>query len=250
MIELDSFFVFVLTYLLTIVEECPWDFTIFEKIIIATLAVIIYNGLIRVKVLGGIIMLAVSEGVTWLILQLMPLMKWVNGSRAWYWGVSMVFYVLVAILHGPWLLESFSDVELTWRKVKKRCQSWKAKATGHSRNSGYSGKGSYTSGRDNSYLGYGQRAEYGSSYSGYGRTEDNFGRSGDGYGQAGGYGSVNSGAQTEAINFFTGCKTEEEVKKRLRALTKTFHPDNSEGDEETYKKILVEYENLKGKFGA
>ena len=212
MIAVDSFFVFVFTYLMATVEECPWDFTIFQKLIIAVVAVIIYNGLLRVKVLGGVIMLAMSAAFTWLVLQLVPLMKWVNGSKVWYWSIAVVLYVLVAMFHGPLLAESFSGVELAWVKVKKRLGK-KAGSYGQSQAGGY----------------------------------------GDGYGdngQARGYGSADTSSQAEVTRFFTGCKTEEEVKKRLRALTKTFHPDNSEGDEETYKKILAEYEHMKGKFGA
>lgn len=49
-------------------------------------------------------------------------------------------------------------------------------------------------------------------------------------------------------SYFRGCKTLDELNKRYRNLTKTFHPDLEAGDEETMKQINEEYERLKKEF--
>lgn len=51
-------------------------------------------------------------------------------------------------------------------------------------------------------------------------------------------------------SFFRGCNTSEELTKRYRNLTKTFHPDLEAGDEETMKLINEEYERLKSEFAS
>lgn len=45
--------------------------------------------------------------------------------------------------------------------------------------------------------------------------------------------------------FFSGCNTKEKLDKRYKALCKTYHPDGVIGDEETFKMIQNEYEQLK-----
>lgn len=49
--------------------------------------------------------------------------------------------------------------------------------------------------------------------------------------------------------FFAGCDSMEKLEKRYKALCKTYHPDTEAGDEETFKKMQEEYEELKGKLG-
>lgn len=44
--------------------------------------------------------------------------------------------------------------------------------------------------------------------------------------------------------FFNGCTTEEEIKKRYRDLTKVFHPDSGNGDQETFLNIKKDYDEL------
>ena len=55
---------------------------------------------------------------------------------------------------------------------------------------------------------------------------------------------VQSGSTTVTTGFFNGCTTEEEVKKRYRDLTKVFHPDSENGDQETFLTIKADYEEL------
>lgn len=54
----------------------------------------------------------------------------------------------------------------------------------------------------------------------------------------------------ETSSFFRGCNTMEELTKRYRNLTKTFHPDLEAGDEETMKLVNAEYERLKSEFAS
>lgn len=54
----------------------------------------------------------------------------------------------------------------------------------------------------------------------------------------------------ETSSFFRGCNTPEELTKRYRNLTKTFHPDLEAGDEETMKQVNEEYERLKSEFAS
>ena len=49
--------------------------------------------------------------------------------------------------------------------------------------------------------------------------------------------------------FFAGCDSLPKLEKRYKALCKTYHPDSEAGDEETFKKMQEEYEELKGKLG-
>jgi len=52
-----------------------------------------------------------------------------------------------------------------------------------------------------------------------------------------------------AGSFFAGCNTAAKLEKRYRALCKTYHPDNEAGDEETFKMMQAEYENVKKSLG-
>lgn len=61
--------------------------------------------------------------------------------------------------------------------------------------------------------------------------------------------SSDKGAHSDA-SFFRGCSTMEELTKRYRNLTKTFHPDLEAGDEETMKLVNEEYERLKSEFAS
>lgn len=46
-------------------------------------------------------------------------------------------------------------------------------------------------------------------------------------------------------NYFNGCKTNEEIKKRYKDLCKKYHPDNRKtGDEEVFKEIRAQYDEL------
>ena len=49
--------------------------------------------------------------------------------------------------------------------------------------------------------------------------------------------------------FFAGCDNLQKLEKRYKALCKTYHPDSEAGDEETFKKMHEEYEELKAKLG-
>lgn len=49
----------------------------------------------------------------------------------------------------------------------------------------------------------------------------------------------------EAAGFFSGCDTVEKLEKRYKALCRTYHPDAESGDEETFKRMLAEYEDKK-----
>lgn len=51
------------------------------------------------------------------------------------------------------------------------------------------------------------------------------------------------------MGFFAGCDSLQKLEKRYKALCKTYHPDSEAGDEETFKKMQEEYEELKGKLG-
>ncbi len=53
-----------------------------------------------------------------------------------------------------------------------------------------------------------------------------------------------------AGGFFAGCNSAGKLEKRYKALCKTYHPDNEAGDEETFKVIQAEYENMKRSLGA
>ena len=48
----------------------------------------------------------------------------------------------------------------------------------------------------------------------------------------------------QAQGFFHGCRTEEELKARYRALMRIYHPDGVGGDAEAAKRINQEYEML------
>ncbi|MCH5337334.1 MAG: hypothetical protein J1E03_01000 [Acetatifactor sp.] len=64
--------------------------------------------------------------------------------------------------------------------------------------------------------------------------------------------NVKLAAQTPegaGTGFFAGCDSLEKLEKRYKALCKTYHPDTEAGDEETFKKMQEEYEELKGKLG-
>ena len=47
--------------------------------------------------------------------------------------------------------------------------------------------------------------------------------------------------------FFAGCDSLQKLEKRYKALCKTYHPDSEAGDEETFKKMQEEYEELKSR---
>ena len=47
------------------------------------------------------------------------------------------------------------------------------------------------------------------------------------------------------INYFLGCKTEEEAKKRFRVLSKRLHPDKPTGSKESFQELIQQYTNFK-----
>ncbi|MGL5258571.1 MAG: hypothetical protein ACRC7V_00535 [Lachnospiraceae bacterium] len=51
----------------------------------------------------------------------------------------------------------------------------------------------------------------------------------------------NANKKSEIIDFFAGCETEEDTKKRYKSLCKVYHPD-SNGHEETFKQLQDQYE--------
>ena len=46
------------------------------------------------------------------------------------------------------------------------------------------------------------------------------------------------------VNYFRGCGDQDSIKARYRALCKVYHPDSGNGDEETFRQITEQYENL------
>ena len=48
-----------------------------------------------------------------------------------------------------------------------------------------------------------------------------------------------------ATKFFAGCDTEEKVEARYKSLSRAFHPDSKGGDEEMFKKMKEEYDEIK-----
>ena len=50
--------------------------------------------------------------------------------------------------------------------------------------------------------------------------------------------------------YFTGCNTLEKLDKRYKSLCKTYHPDADSGDEESFKQMQAEYEQLKQTLSA
>ncbi len=55
-------------------------------------------------------------------------------------------------------------------------------------------------------------------------------------------------AKNTSVSFFAGCGTVKEVEKRYRALCKAYHPDQGYGDEETFRMISKQYEEVKQEF--
>lgn len=47
------------------------------------------------------------------------------------------------------------------------------------------------------------------------------------------------------INYFMGCKTEEEAKKRFRVLSKKLHPDKETGSKDSFQDLLEQYTDFK-----
>lgn len=45
--------------------------------------------------------------------------------------------------------------------------------------------------------------------------------------------------------FFAGCDTPEKIEQRYKSLCKTYHPDTGNGDEDTFKRMVEEYNQLK-----
>lgn len=50
--------------------------------------------------------------------------------------------------------------------------------------------------------------------------------------------------------FFAGCTTSEKLEQRYKSLCKTYHPDTGSGDEETFKQMQDEYNQLKQSMGS
>jgi len=53
--------------------------------------------------------------------------------------------------------------------------------------------------------------------------------------------SENASSRNEHLDFFAGCNTDDEIRKRYKALTKAFHPDVG-GHHETFTIIQNQYE--------
>lgn len=50
--------------------------------------------------------------------------------------------------------------------------------------------------------------------------------------------------------FFAGCTTSEKLEQRYKSLCKTYHPDTGSGDEETFKRMQDEYNQMKQVLGS
>lgn len=48
-----------------------------------------------------------------------------------------------------------------------------------------------------------------------------------------------------ASGYFAGCDSAESLEKRFKALCKVYHPDNTNGDSETFKALTEEYKSMK-----
>lgn len=55
----------------------------------------------------------------------------------------------------------------------------------------------------------------------------------------------NQSAQGNGLVYFSGCDSLEKVEKRYKMLARAFHPDVGSGDEESFKKMQREYEQVK-----
>lgn len=53
--------------------------------------------------------------------------------------------------------------------------------------------------------------------------------------------ATNANKKKEFIDFFGGCETQEDIKKRYKSLCKVYHPDIG-GHEETFKQLKTQYE--------
>lgn len=62
-------------------------------------------------------------------------------------------------------------------------------------------------------------------------------------------GGNNSDSDAAGFDFFAGCKTPEEFKKRYRELMKSFHPDSEAGDAESVKIINAAYDKVRKEHG-
>ena len=106
---------------------------------------------------------------------------------------------------------------------------------------------------------------YGNSYYGSTDTESHYNNANDDFYNYNNYGNYNdtnddfynyddynNASATEEpkqeSSYFSNCDTRDKVKERYRALIKIFHPDNNNGDEETFKKIDEEYRELLDKY--
>lgn len=47
------------------------------------------------------------------------------------------------------------------------------------------------------------------------------------------------------IDYFIGCRTEEEAKKRFKVLSKKLHPDKETGSKENFQELLEQYTDFK-----
>jgi len=50
------------------------------------------------------------------------------------------------------------------------------------------------------------------------------------------------------INYFLGCKTEEEAKKRFRVLSKKLHPDKATGSKDSFQELLEQYTDFQDNY--
>ncbi|MBR4343870.1 MAG: J domain-containing protein [Lachnospiraceae bacterium] len=97
------------------------------------------------------------------------------------------------------------------------------------------------------YNGTGEKEAYNSGEQGAGKESktENAGNAGNREDSAG---VVRS--HSTISEFFNGCTTEEEIKKRYRDLSKVFHPDSLNGDQETFLTIKKDYEDLMARFSV
>ena len=81
----------------------------------------------------------------------------------------------------------------------------------------------------------------------YGQNDPNMNQN-SGYQEQQAYNEQPQEQASQGFDFFAGCSSEADLKKRYRDLMKSFHPDGEIGDEDSVKQINDAYEEAKKRF--